>query len=118
MIIRQLLVISTSTLLLLILPCIAGPCSENIELVRARIDAKLNALAAAGPTASESTGAKMHRQPTPSSMAEAEIELGEVPPNILGKVKEAMARARTADIAGDKSACEQALADIQRMIAP
>lgn len=118
MTIRQLLVISISTLLLLTLPCKAGPCSENIELVQARIDAKLNALAAAGPSASESPGAKMHRQPTPHSIVEAEIKLGEVSPSIVEKVKEAIARARTADIAGDKSACEQALADIQRMIGP
>jgi hypothetical protein len=29
-----------------------------------------------------------------------------------------MARAREADLAGDQSACEQALADVQRAIGP
>ncbi len=82
------------------------------------IDAKLNALAAAGPSEKQSIGAQIHRQPTPLSMAEAESKLGDVSSSTVEKVKEAMARARKADIAGDKSACEQALADIQRIIGP
>ena len=118
MTIWQLLMISTSTLSLLTVPCEAGPCSKDIERMELNINAKLDALAAAGPGESQSIGAQMHRQPTPSSMGEAESKLGEVSSSTVKQVKDAMARARSADIAGDKSACEQALADVQRAIGP
>ena len=35
----------------------AGPCSDEIDNMQARIDAKLEAKAAAGPTAREGVGA-------------------------------------------------------------
>jgi len=96
----------------------AGPCSHEIDRVQAEIDARLGAKAAAGPAARESTAATMNRQPTPESMAAAEARLGEVSPQKMEAVAAAMARARAADAAGDKSACEQALADAQRAIGP
>ena len=37
----------------------AGPCSDEIDNMQARIDAKLEAKAAAGPTAHEEVGAGM-----------------------------------------------------------
>ena len=45
----------------------AGPCSPEIYSTEARIEARLNAKAAAGPTAQESSKALLHRQPTPRS---------------------------------------------------
>ena len=118
MTIRQLLVISTSTLLLLTLPCQAGPCSKGIARTQAIIDSKLNLLAETSPSASQSTGAQLHRQPTPRSMAETEIKLGILSPAVLEKIEDAMARARKADIAGDANACEQALSEVLRAIGP
>jgi hypothetical protein len=118
MTVRQLLVISTSTFLLLTLPCQAGPCSKDIDRIQASIDTRLNALAAAGPPGKQSVGAQIHRQPTPITVAEAEGKLEEVPSSSLEKVKDAMARARNADNIGDKGACESALADVQRAIGP
>ena len=50
----------------------AGPCSDEIGNMMARINAKLEAKAAAGPTAREGVGAGMSVQPTPRSMAAAE----------------------------------------------
>jgi hypothetical protein len=96
----------------------AGPCSEEIANMMALIDAKLEAKAAAGPTAREGVGAGMSDQPTPRSMATAEEKLGEVSPQTVDAVRQAMLRARAADSAGDKNACEQALADAQRAIGP
>src|SRR5262245_34811725 len=96
----------------------AGPCSHEIDRVQAQIDARLNAAAAAGPAARESTAATMHRQPTPSSIAAAEGRLGDVSPQKLEAIGAAMARAREADGAGNQSACEQALADVQRALGP
>ena len=94
----------------------AGPCTQQIDQMQARIDAKLEARAAAGPTARETVGAMTRRQPTPGSIAAAEEKLGGLEPGTVALVQQAMARARAADGAGDKSACEQALAEIQRAI--
>jgi hypothetical protein len=96
----------------------AGPCSDAIDSMQGRIDAKLEAKAAAGPTAKEGIAAGMSDQPTPRSMAAVEEKLGEISPQTVDAVGQAMARARAADSAGDKSACEQALADVERAIGP
>ena len=60
----------------------------------------------------------MHRQPTPRSVAAAESRLGELSPETIEAAKAAMGRARESDRAGDQSACEQALAEVQRLIGP
>jgi len=95
----------------------AGPCADEIAQTMARINAKLEAVARTVPPASAAQGpqAGMHRQPTPRSVADAEIELG----GLSEAVKAGMAaidRAREADLAGDRSACEQALAEAHRVI--
>jgi hypothetical protein len=46
----------------------AGPCSDQIDATQARIEAKLEAKAAAGPTAKEGVLATMNMQPTPASI--------------------------------------------------
>jgi hypothetical protein len=96
----------------------AGPCSDKIDQMQARIDAKLEAKAAAGPTAREGTRAGMSDQPTPRSMAAAEERLGEISHQKVEAVRQAMLDARAADSAGDKTACEQALANVQSTIGP
>jgi hypothetical protein len=96
----------------------AGPCSAEIDRVQALIDTRLQARAAAGPQAGESAGAMLHHQPTPGSIAAAEQELGELSPQETEAAEQAMGRARAADSAGDKTGCEQALADVQRAIGP
>ena len=83
--------------------------------MQAKIDAMLEALAAAGRSARESTAATMHRQPTPGSIAAAEVNLGDVSPEKIQAVEALMTRAREADRAGDQSACEQALAEVRRV---
>jgi hypothetical protein len=94
----------------------AGPCTHEIDRVQARVDAKLDAAARTGPSAPESAGALLHRQPTPGSIAAAESRLGEMSPATAAAVAAAMARAREADRASDQAACEQALAEAQRAI--
>ena len=79
--------------------------------MQARIDAKIEAKAAAGPTGRQ-VGASTHFQPTPRSIAAAEEKLGEVSAETVAAVRQAMLRARAADSAGDKNACEQALAEV------
>ena len=93
----------------------ARPCSQDIDRIQAMIDAKLEAQAAAGRSARESTAATLHRQPTPGSIAAAEVNLGDISPEKVQAVEALMASAREADSAGDQSACDQALAEVQRV---
>lgn len=118
MTVRRLLVLSAATLVASTTAVYAGPCSHEIDRVQARVDAKLEAAARTGPSAPESSAALLHRQPTPGSIAAAEGRLGDASPAAGAAVEAAMARAREADRAGDQSACEQALADVQRAIGP
>jgi len=92
----------------------AGPCTDDIDRMQARLDAALEAKLATGPQAAESTSATMHRQPTPKSLAAAEGKLGNLSPEKIDAISRAMARARAADSAGDKDGCQQALVDVQR----
>jgi hypothetical protein len=94
----------------------AGPCSPKIARVDQVIDARIHAKASAGATAPESTAATLHRQPTPSSTSAAEVKLGLTSTEQFKAIKSAMARARKADRAGNGSACEQALADVKRLL--
>jgi hypothetical protein len=110
MIIRRTLLLCAAALTVSVSASYAGPCSQEIDRLRAEIDAKLGALAAAGPSAPESTAATMHRQPTPRSIAAAE----NMSPQKMEAVTTAMVRARAADDAGDQRACEQVLADVKR----
>jgi hypothetical protein len=111
-------VVGAATLALSTLPGTAGPCLQEIERTQAQFDATLRARAVAGRTAPESSGALLHHQPTPGSIAAAEARLGEISAETVAAVAAAMARAREADRAGDASACEQALADARRSIGP
>jgi len=96
----------------------AGPCSDQIDAMQARIDSKLEAKAAAGPTAKQGVAAEMSVQPTPASIAAAEEKLGEISPKKVKAIKRGMARARVADRVGDLRACRKALAAVQRVLGP
>ena len=85
--------------------CAAGLCAPEIAAMEARINANVAAIARSGPSAPESVGALSHHQPTPSSIAAAERDLGEIPPEAKQTITEAMAKAQEADQAGDKVAC-------------
>jgi hypothetical protein len=84
--------------------------------MQARIDAKVEAIAAAGPFLREGAFAGMGDQPTPRSIAAAEARRGEISWQTVDAVQQDMARARTADAAGDGRACRIALAEVRRMI--
>jgi len=96
----------------------AGPCTDAINRIQASLDAKVHAAAGGAPSARESSAARLHRQPTPSSIGEAVSKSGQISPETVQAVRAAMARAREADRDGDRSACEQALADAQRAAGP
>jgi len=94
----------------------AGPCTTNIDNMWGRIDAALEAKAVAGPWAKQGGFAGMSDQPTPRSMAAAEVKLGELSPKAVAAVETAMAQARTADAAGDAKACKKALKTVRRIL--
>jgi hypothetical protein len=95
----------------------AGPCLDEIGAMQAKIDAKLEAIAAAGPpaTAGAMEGPNSP-QPTPRSIAGVEERMGEIPPETVQAIERGMARPRAADTNGDKAACEQSLAEVQRTL--
>src|SRR6516162_6161817 len=95
----------------------AGPCSPEIYSMEARIEARLNAKAAAGSTAQESSEALLHRQPTPRSIAAAERGLDIASPQMIDAISRAMTRVREADGAGDLNACRRALSDLEALLA-
>jgi hypothetical protein len=97
-------------------PCLAGSCLPQIDSIQAQIDAKLNSRAAAGPAAKEAASATKHEQPTPKSIAAAEVRLGDISEKTVQAVGQAMARARKADLAGDTASCEAALAEVREAL--
>ena len=91
----------------------AGPCSDDIAQAESRLK-RLEAIAAAGPSGpQDATAFGKHLQPTPRTVATAEGKLGELSQQKIDAIRHAMERARAADAAGDKSACGQALADVE-----
>ena len=93
-----------------------GPCWDDLSAVQAKVDAVLEAKAADGPPATAEAMAGTSPQPTPYSLETVEERMGEISPQTVNAIRQAMARARAADDAGDKAACEQALADVRRTL--
>jgi hypothetical protein len=99
----------------LIAAAYAGPCADDIARMEVRINMKLDALAAAGPSGTQdATAYGKHLQPTPGTLATAEEKLRELSKTKADTVRAAMDRARKADASGDNSACVQALAEVDR----
>ena len=94
---RTLLACVAVVLVTSITASLASPCLQQIDRVQAKIDAKLEAIAAVGRSARESTAATMHRQPTPESIADAEANLGDVSLEKVEAAEALLARARDAD---------------------
>ena len=95
----------------------AASCSNDIDRMQARIDARVEAIAAAGPFVPASISAGMGVQPTPFGMATVEERMGEVTHNKVDAVREAMAKARAANVGANQRACEKALAEVRRILA-
>ena len=94
----------------------AGPCAADLYKAETDIDKRLDAIAAKGRAGAESTFATTHHQPTPSTVAGAEGQLGEISETEVQAVRNFMADAKKADDAGDKSTCEQALSQARHLL--
>lgn len=97
-------------------PADAGPCTDRIYETDLAVAKLLDAAAAQGRTAPQSTFATMHRQPTPGSVASAEQQAGDLTADQLQAVTEAMDEARHADDQGDAAGCEQAMNNVDGML--
>ncbi|MGO4704239.1 hypothetical protein AB4072_00480 [Microvirga sp. 2MCAF38] len=109
----SLAVIGALTMAFPSIPALAGPCTKMIDRAQAGVDARIDTRAARGPSSPESTGALLHHQPTPGSIAGAEQKAGEG--SRAEKSLALLARARKADAAGDKAGCESALQELRAL---
>jgi hypothetical protein len=98
----------------------AGSCSNDIDRMQARIDARVEAIAAAGPFVPPGVSAGMGVQPTPFGMATVEERMGEISSNKVDAVHAAMSRARAANAGANTAAnyrtCEKALAEVRHIM--
>ena len=97
-------------------PVHAGPCTDRIYQTNLEVAKLLDAAAAQGRTAPQSTFATMHRQPTPGSVASAEQQAGDLSSADVQAITEAMDVARRADDEGDRAGCEKALSEVDRVL--
>jgi len=111
----KLLVLSAAAVAFSAQPGRANPCTQDIDRAWVQVNAKIQARIAAGRSLPQSTIAFLHRQPTQSSIATAEETLVDVWLPMETAVA-ALARAREANRANDRIACEGALAEVQRVI--
>ena len=114
---RELLVLSAVVVTLSSQPGRAASCSQDIDRAWAQVNAKIQARSSAGRSVPQSTIGLLHRQPTQSSVAAAEKTLVDVWLPMETAVA-ALSRARKADYANDRIACEEALAEAHRVIGP
>jgi hypothetical protein len=114
---REVLVLSAVLAAFSTQPGRANSCSENIDRAWAQVNAKIQARSAAGRSVPQSTIGLLHRQPTQRSVAAAEKTLVDVWLPMETAVA-ALSRARKADHANDRIACEEALAEAHRLFGP
>jgi hypothetical protein len=85
----------------------SGPCTAQITQIEHQIAGDVPS-PDSGPTAPQTVGAQLHRQPTPGSVEHAE--------HVANKDGDAaIERAKKADAAGDAAACNQALVEARRL---
>ena len=89
----------------------AGPCSQDIDRMQVQVDAKIERTADTGRFAREARRAFGLPAPPIGPQPAAHNVLEGAP--WVSEAMAALARAREADRAGDSSACNQALADVQ-----
>jgi hypothetical protein len=85
----------------------AGPCSNDIAQFEQAVRQSANN-PDAGPTAVQSIGAQLDRQPTPGSVKRAEQRA-------QATFDATLARAKRLDARGNRSGCTRALAAAKRM---
>src|SRR5277367_1657801 len=109
------ILLTLGTAAFLAAPAAAGSsCSAEIHRTRTAVNNALAQHAAATPSAPESNFAKMHRQPTASSVARAEGKFDNWPNG--SEAVAALRRARQANKRGDLQGCRDALREARAAI--
>ena len=85
----------------------AGPCSNRIAQFEKAVRQSANN-PGAGPTAPQSIGAQLDRQPTPGSVKRAEERA-------QATFDTTLARAKRLDAQGNRAGCKRALAQAKRL---
>jgi len=111
MMLRLLIAIGAAALILSAGPGRAGPCAQDIDRMQVQVDAKIERTADTGRFAREARRAFGLPAPPIGPQPAAHNVLEGAP--WVSEAMAALARAREADRAGDSSACNQALADVQ-----
>jgi hypothetical protein len=109
-------VLATVLIALCISPARASQCLQDIHETMLAVSTKLTEIAVEGRTSHETQYATMHRQPTPSTIAQAEALLGELPMTAAQAYDVSMRRATDADGVNNLASCRQALLEAQRAL--
>ena len=80
MIIRNAIAPAVTAFAFIAAPADAGPCTDRIYQADLAVEKLLDAAAANGAPAPQSSFATMHRQPTPGTVASAEEKAGDLSP--------------------------------------
>lgn len=92
----------------------ASSCTDAVTKAQGELDSYIDALAAKGPSAPESTGALLSHDPSPGAIARTEAELGDGDQAELAQ--QALDRARAAEAKGDTATCEAEVAKARAVI--
>jgi hypothetical protein len=115
-IVRNAIAPAATALVLLAAPAHAGPCTDRIYTTDLEVEKLLDAAAAHGAPAPESSFATMHRQPTPGTVASAEGKAGDLSSAQVEAITQDLDAARDADDKGDRAACDKAVNEAERML--
>jgi hypothetical protein len=99
--------IASGFLNLTILPVQAGPCGDAIAQFEQEVHSSATSRAA-GPTATQSIGAQLHRQPTGDSVRRAQDVA-------RTNLNQTLARAKSLDAEGKQAECMAALSQAKHM---
>jgi hypothetical protein len=109
-------VLAIVSIVLCMSPARASQCSQDIHETMLAVSRKLTEIAVEGRTSHETQYATMHRQPTPSTIAQAEALLSELPITAAQAYDVSMRRATDADSVNNLVGCRQALIEAQRAL--
>jgi hypothetical protein len=104
---RGFLLLATAALLCSGVTAYGGPCTVQISELEQRVSHTAPG-PESGPTAPQSVGAQLHRQPTPGSVGQAEHAAN-------ADADAALDRARKDDAAGNPAGCIEALREAKRL---
>ena len=116
MIVRNAIAPAAMALALIAALAYAGPCTDRIYQSDLAVEKLLDAAAANGAPAPQSSFATLHRQPTPATVASAEQKAGALSSAQVEAITKKLDAARDADDKGDGATCEKALNEADRML--